>query len=238
MNGLGIERRFTSEGIQFVNDTEAGRHLSGYAAVFDTWSEDLGGFRERIRPGAFAKTLAESDVRALYNHDSRFLLGRTSNGTLKLAEDDKGLRYELTLPETSYARDLAVSVERGDISSNSFAFAPVRDTWKDSYTKRELYEVQLFEISPVTFPAYPEARLSLRAKLIEVIEAAKEPHRGKLRATDRELIHEAMELLQSIFPETPQEKHVEDRQKAPVATTPQAAQIDEFLSYAKSLKEG
>src|SRR5690625_3155533 len=89
--------------------------IVGYAAKFDRASGDLGGFTEIIRRGAFAKTIQEADVRALWNHDSNYVLGRSKSGTLRLVEDDEGLRIEVDPPDTQWARDLVKSIERGDV---------------------------------------------------------------------------------------------------------------------------
>ena len=153
-----------------MRDEDGARRVSGYAAVFDLLSEDLGGFRELIRPGAFAKTLQESDVRALWNHDSNYPLGRTSAGTLRLWEDEHGLGFELALPETSYGKDLAESMRRGDVREMSFAFVAVREDWKaaeGTVVQRDLVEVKLYEVSPVVFPAYPQTSAQVRAKVEE-----------------------------------------------------------------------
>lgn len=143
--------------------------LYGYAALFDSLSEDLGGFREIIRPGAFADSLRDyPDVRALAQHDSRMVLGRTKNGTLKLEEDSRGLRVEITPPNTSAGRDIVELVRRGDIDAMSFAFEVTdpRDEEVD-YTgelpTRILRRVRLFEVSLVTFPAYADTQVALRS---------------------------------------------------------------------------
>ena len=233
-----IERRFVPQTeMRFVSDGDK-RKVAGYAAVFGKWSEDLGGFREMIRPGAFSKTIKEADVRALFNHDPNFPLGRSTNGSLRLFEDDNGLGYELDLPDTSYARDLAVSIERGDISQNSFGFSTVRDQWDKAYSKRELIEVQLFDISPVTFPAYPQTELSLRESLIHVIESVKQPELRKFRAADRELIREAVELLRSIEDIAPREPHPMPEKEEPVKpTTRSEKDIRELSEYVQKMKE-
>src|SRR5690606_29136668 len=104
--------------------------ISGHAAVFDTLSEPMWGFREKIAPGAFDDVL-EDDVRALFNHDPNFILGRTRSGTLKIAVDMRGLQYEIDPPDTQPARDLIVSMERGDVSQSSFAFIVAEDDWDE-----------------------------------------------------------------------------------------------------------
>jgi HK97 family phage prohead protease len=140
--------------------------IEGYAARFGVWSEDLGGFRERIEPGAFSAALrnSETDVRALFNHDPSVVLGRQRAGTLELKEDSRGLFYRVRLPDTSFARDLVVSMERGDIAHSSFAFRVEREgqDWrfndKDGLEERTIRSVSgIYDVSPVTFPAYPDA---------------------------------------------------------------------------------
>jgi HK97 family phage prohead protease len=141
----------------------------GHAAVFDKKSEDLGGWREVVKPGAFAKTLKDgADVRALFNHDSNYVLARTKSGTLRLAEDRSGLAVEIDPPETAWASDLIKSVERGDIDQMSFGFRAVKVMWDDTNRKepvRELHEAQLFDVSLVTYPAYPQTSVSVREHL-------------------------------------------------------------------------
>ena len=141
------------------------RKIVGHAAVFDQWSEDLGGFREMVKPGAFKKTLKEADVRALFNHDANYVLGRNKAGTLSLDEDDTGLAVDITPPDTQWARDLMTSMDRGDINQMSFGFRVVKDAWNEEDKKditRELLEVELFDVSPVTYPAYPQTSVSVR----------------------------------------------------------------------------
>jgi uncharacterized protein len=139
-----------------------GKKIVGYAAVFGQLSEPLRvgnrTVREMVMPGAFTKCLAGSpDLRALVNHDARLVLARTTSGTLRVLTDSHGLRYDLDVPPTSYGSDLAISLERGDISQSSFGFYTVDDAYvpgDDGMMVRELRAVNLFEISPCTFPAY------------------------------------------------------------------------------------
>ncbi|MDO6992904.1 HK97 family phage prohead protease [Brachyspira innocens] len=143
--------------------------LRGYAIVYNSLSEPLYGdlFRERINRGAFTKSLLENDQVCLWGHDTRYVLGRKSSGTLILREDDKGLYFEVSLPNTTWARDLKESVDRGDIKQMSFGFKVVRDNWIDdketlkeySMPIREINEITLHEISLVTFPAYPQTNV-------------------------------------------------------------------------------
>lgn len=140
--------------------------IIGYAAVFSQPSEDLG-FREIIKPGAFTRTLKEGpDVRALFDHDSAFVIGRQSAKTLTLREDDKGLLVEIDVADTQAGRDLLTSVRRGDITGMSFGFR-VRDhewvTNSDGTETRILKDIELHEVSVVAWPAYTQTTAEARA---------------------------------------------------------------------------
>jgi HK97 family phage prohead protease len=141
--------------------------LSGYAAVFDSPSEDLGGFTENIRKGAFTRCLNEQpDIRCLSNHDTSAILGRTRSGTLQVREDDRGLYFECNLPDTTTARDLATLVKRGDVTGMSFGFYCKQDEWTRSETgamSRSLTDCEVFEVSICGFPAYPATTVSARS---------------------------------------------------------------------------
>jgi len=139
--------------------------LRGYAAKFNVRSELIWGmFREEIAPGAFSDSLGE-DIRALMNHNTGIVLGRTRANTLRLFEDATGLGFELDLPETTAGRDLAESIRRGDITQMSFGFETLSDEWRmeDKTEIRTLKKIRLFEISPVAFPAYPQTEVALRS---------------------------------------------------------------------------
>ena len=139
--------------------------VTGYAAVFDSPAMIDDFMKEVIAPGAFATSIASGDVRALIDHDPRLVIGRTRAGTLTLAEDTKGLRVEITLPKTQVARDLAESMRRGDIDQMSFGFYTKKDAWDHTTTPptRTLREVELFDVSVVTFPAYDDTSAALRS---------------------------------------------------------------------------
>lgn len=144
--------------------------LRGYAAVFEKLSVPLYGFREKIRKGAFAKSLEKNNIKALWNHNSDYPLGSTKAGTLKLEEDDRGLRFELELPDNSWGRDAAIAVKRRDVDGVSFGFNVEKEEWDNSNPKdviRTLVEVNLIEISPTPFPAYPATSVSARSVLAE-----------------------------------------------------------------------
>jgi len=139
--------------------------LHGYAAKFESLSVPLYGFREKIRKGAFTESIKKNNVRALWNHNPDMVLGSTKNGTLQLEEDDKGLRFEVELPDTQAGRDAAVSVSRRDVDGMSFAFEAKKQEWDEKDEKnviRTLIEVDVKEISPTAFPAYPSTRVVAR----------------------------------------------------------------------------
>lgn len=201
---LRIERRAADDGTEV-------QHIVGHAAVFDEWTTLYEGrywtWREIVRPGAFVRAIRErQDVRSLFNHDPSYLLGRTTAGTLDLAEDPAGLLSDTTPPDTPTVRDLVLTpIGRGDLSGMSFAFSVPRGgdrvvTEKDdgSYVvetphervtvryegerlieEREILDVDLFDVSPVTYPAYEGTDVALRSRpdLKDLIAERDRPHR-------------------------------------------------------------
>jgi hypothetical protein len=163
-------RILTDQSVRALEPESEGapRRLVGYAAVFDTLSEDLGGFRETIEPGAFAKSLKRGDdVLAFIEHQGGLsTLGRVGNGTLRLKEDDRGLLMDVDLPDTTAARDIFELVRRADISQTSFGFRTVTDAWnvEEGEEIRTLKEVDLKDVSPVAMPAYPTTKIDVRSK--------------------------------------------------------------------------
>lgn len=152
--------------LRMVEDEGQKPKIRGYAAVFNKLSEDLGGFKEKIDPGTFKKSIEKDDIRALFNHDANYILGRNKAGTLTLTEDEKGLNIEIDPPDTQYARDLQESIKRGDINQMSFGFVVINDSWdfeKGKEAIRTLKEVRLFDVSPVTYPAYPQTSVKIRS---------------------------------------------------------------------------
>ena len=142
----------------------------GYGSIFNSRSENLGGFYEYISPDAITNdTIINSDVRALINHDANLILARSTKGegNLKLNVDETGLRYEFAIPETSYGKDLAINMKNGNITQSSFAFtiADGGDTWSTDKEGRDIRTInkidRLYDISAVTFPAYSNASSGL-----------------------------------------------------------------------------
>ena len=162
---MSTERRTANDDVKLRSEGET-VVATGYAAVFNSLSSNLGGFTERIDKGAFTKTLKEADTRAMWNHDPNHLLGRVSAGTLRLAEDDKGLRYEIDLPNTTIGRDVAELLRRGDVTGSSFGFRVIEDSWGESETGfplRTLTQVSLRDVGPVSLPAYADTEAGLRS---------------------------------------------------------------------------
>lgn len=166
-----IERRFLASEIRAVKEEGKPTAIEGYAAIFNSLSENLGGFRERIKPGAFTRVLNSApDVRCLVNHDPSMLLGRTASNTLHVEQDDRGLKFRCSLPDTTYARDLVELVNRGDLKEASFGFTvdededlPPEEKEDGVYCIRQIKSYdKLYDVSCVTFPAYPATSISAR----------------------------------------------------------------------------
>lgn len=160
----GVELRESGNGAEFT--------LTGHAAVFDRWSEDLatfaGTFREKIAEGAFTRVLkTKPDVRLFFNHDG-MTLARTKSGTLDLSEDDEGLRVWARLsPDMQVARDLRAAMQRGDIDQMSFAFTVAEDDWHEDHDTEEVERTitrigDLYDVSVVSIPAYPDTDATIR----------------------------------------------------------------------------
>lgn len=159
-------------------DPSGDRRLRGYAIVFNSLSLDLGGFRERILPEAITRTLSEAlDVRALVDHDSSKIIGRTRAGTLQLAKDGRGLKVVIDPPNTTAARDIWESVERGDVTGMSFAFRTLDDDWhmEDGEPIREVTDMIVREVSIVSFPAYPATDIQAAKRSLDAFMGTMKP---------------------------------------------------------------
>lgn len=209
-----LERRMIEAAELRVDTQDNTRTLRGYAAVFDSLSQPLFGFREVIRKGAFKKTVRESDIRALWNHDPNFVLGRKSARTLKLEEDDKGLMTRIFPPSTQWATDLMTSIERGDVSQMSFGFQVIKDRWgqagADGLPVRELLEVRLLDVSPVTFPAYQQTEVHVRAVMDSMLSRIE---RGRVPREERQAMRQALQnVMQELDTEQDSHRHSEENQ--------------------------
>ena len=168
----GVQRRTITE-LRTAGDEFA---LVGYAATYNSWSKNLGGFREKLLPGTFARSLKQgADVKALFNHNPSAIFGRTKSGTLQLEDTPKGLRFRCQLDKSSQAHcDLYASVKRGDIDECSFAFTVPEggDAWTEGLdpdtnqriSLRTLSNVDLLDVSVVTDPAYTQTAVGARSK--------------------------------------------------------------------------
>lgn len=163
------ERRFYESKVEFEkrDDGMDENVIEGYAAVFNKDSEDFGGWVERIAPGAFSEVLNDNAV-ALFNHDMNYVLGR--NGVnVTLSEDETGLKYRVKLPDTTFAKDLRQLIKDGIIHQSSFAFTVKEQRWtkptkEGDKAVRTLDKIaRLYDVSPVTTPAYPDASVGARA---------------------------------------------------------------------------
>ena len=189
------ERRLAASGLNVETRADGQRVLVGYAAVFyragdpGTEYELYDGCVERIMPGAFDRAIREDDVRALFNHEEECILGRTKSGTCRLSVDDKGLKFEVDVPNTTIGRDVVEVVSRGDISGCSFAFIPERVVWTEetSMSVRQIESVKLLDVGPVTYPAYEATEVMARS--VEHVKAEVDAmHAEKRKAKDADAI--------------------------------------------------
>jgi HK97 family phage prohead protease len=162
-----IERRYTSVVVE-LRGAEGKRAIGGYAAIFNRFSQNLGGFVEEVRGTAFNKSRGDGwpDVMARYNHDDNMLLGTTGGGTLRLSVDETGLSYDVDPPQAR--QDIVELVQRGDVRKSSFAFRTPSggDEWgvtDQGYPLRSLLSVQLVDVAPVNAPAYLDTSTGLRS---------------------------------------------------------------------------
>jgi HK97 family phage prohead protease len=206
MNRILLDTPSVRSGLSVRQDDGKPAVLTGYAAVFYRegdagteyqpypWDEN---FVERVGAQAFDAAIAGDDVRALFNHDASAVLGRNKSGTLRLSVDEVGLRYEIDMADTQLARDVRETVKRGDVSGSSFAFWPTSTTYSKEGKRlvRTLNKVTLFDVSPVTYPAYAgtdaqarsafdpakEARAEYERELAEAAKAAQPDAAARLR---------------------------------------------------------
>jgi uncharacterized protein len=171
-DGVAMERRTSRDAVRMMDgDEDDGKKLRtirGYAAKFNVPSEEMGGFVERIEPGAFSEALKDPnlDVRALFNHEPSRILGRTTAGTLRVGEDNVGLWYEIDPPDTQTGNEVVALIQRGDINQSSFGFTVLDDdrNIEDGVFTRVIKRVgKLFDVSPVTYPAYTQTTAEVRA---------------------------------------------------------------------------
>ncbi|KSU89817.1 MULTISPECIES: HK97 family phage prohead protease [Priestia] len=163
------KRNINASSIEIREDESDSKIITGYAVKWEMKSHPMGYFRrfkEQFRKGAFADSLTADDQLALWSHDTSRVLGRTKNGTLRLFEDDIGLRFELDLPNTTLGNDTLETIRRGDVEGVSFGFQMRKEEWDETDRDniiRTITTAKLIEISPVAFPAYPDSQVSARS---------------------------------------------------------------------------
>ena len=205
-----IERRFVPATELRIAEKNGKKFIQGYSALFNVLSDDLGGFKERIAPGAFSDVLT-GDTWSLFNHNPDNILGRTTAGTLTLKEDDRGLFMETELPDTDIAGRVITHIERGDVSQQSFGFITLDASWDtvDGIDVRTLKKVKdLLDVGPVIFAAYPQTSVGLRSLLADAgldnrfLPAIVRITKGlDLRSDDRAVIEAFIETLAKALPE-------------------------------------
>lgn len=184
----GVERREVPVALELREADEDAFTFVGHAAVFDQPSEDLGGWTERIKRGAFKRVLGD-DVRFLINHDPNLLLARSRSGTLRLKEDVRGLAVEADIAPTTLGRDLRILLERGDMTQMSFAFivAPEGSEWDEDDDGNLIRTVtrmgSLLDVSPVTYPAYPQTDGGVRKSSDAPSDEEQPPEADAARST-------------------------------------------------------
>jgi hypothetical protein len=226
------ELRFIPFEFEVREEGEKPPKLVGYASVFNQESEIAGLWREKVSPGAYKKTIQENDIRALWNHNTDLVLGRNKAKTLYLEEDNKGLKVEIIPPDTQAGRDAITSIKRQDVSQMSLAFIPIKQEWILPTDRRDLAlrvikEARLFEVSPVTFPAFEETSINTRSKLYlpgedmdpveEAFRLLECAERGmQLSAEQRSVIRAAIEMYQShLLEPDPDEGHHSESTEEP-----------------------
>lgn len=162
------KRNLTTNSVEIREDEAGNRTLTGYAIKWEMKSVTMGWrkFREQFKRGAFTESLTNEDQLALWSHDTSKVLGRTKNGTLRLFEDEIGLRFELDLLDTTLGDDAYKTIKRGDVDGVSFGFSMLKQEWDEADPDnviRTITKAKLLEISPVAFPAYPDSEVSARS---------------------------------------------------------------------------
>lgn len=163
------KRNLTASNVEIREAEDGMRTISGYAVKWEMKSYAMGyfkRFKEQFKKGAFTESMTNDDQLALWSHDTSKVLGRTKNGTLRLFEDDIGLRFELDLPNSTLGNDAYETIKRGDVDGVSFGFQMQKQEWDENDVEnitRSILKAKLLEISPVAFPAYPDSQVSARS---------------------------------------------------------------------------
>lgn len=228
MNKNGIEKRFIPfTEFELREEADKAPELVGHASVFNQetviadWFDE---WREVVAPGAFKKTIKEADIRALFNHDPNIVLGRNKAGTLELREDDIGLETVIRPPDNEWGRPVLDAVRRGDVTGMSISFQVIKESveWpkegSQELPKRTIKEVKLFDVGPVTFPAFEQTDISARAKAIRAAmqddvlllasALARKAERGyQMTQQERALVTDAINILSNVIREPVSDDH-------------------------------
>lgn len=218
----GMQTRFWENGeLRVEMRADSVPTIKGHAALFDNRTIIGSSFYEELEAGAFAKTIKEGDARCLWNHDMNFVLGRVKSGTLRLSEDELGLAIDCDPPQTALINDMVLNpIRRKDVDQMSFSFEAVRTEWieqENDYPIRRLLEVKLYDVSPVTFPAYPDTDVAVRNALTAagidyavLTQAITRSKLGGITDDDRALVRTVIDKLNQLFPASaPTESHPE-----------------------------
>lgn len=188
---MAFETRATASGeLRFLMDGSKPR-IDGRAILFDSWSADLGGFRERMLPGSVT---LEPDLLALFDHDTSKVLGRTSAGTMEVRSDSRGVAFTAYPPETTWANDLKVSMTRGDIKGCSYRMLVEEDKWymdMNGQVCRDVLKATVSELTVTSMPAYPETTAEARSRASAILKEAtmnkKEDRAGRVLSDANEV---------------------------------------------------
>lgn len=198
---MNKETRSMIQNVEFRDKENGDRYIEGYALKFDTWSEDLGGFKETIQREALKET-DMSDVRALFNHNADHVLARTSAGTLKLDVDDVGLKFRAKIPNTSYGNDLAENLRNGNVNQCSFGFCLDQNGDDFSYDekegifKRSLRSIkEIVDVSAVTYPAYRDTDVAPALRSLDKIKESEKRKLEEDRTLEKEKLRLEIELM-------------------------------------------
>jgi len=236
-----IERRYPKTGEIRLDGEESSPKITGYAAVFDQWADIGGWFKESVRKGAFKKTIKENDIRALWNHNESYVLGRNRSQTLTMSEDDNGLWVEIDPVPATWADDLIKSMRRGDVNQMSFGFIVNKEDVDVKANQRTLVDVTLFDVSVVTFPAYPTTTAQVRSMFIHETEAEVDEWAEFYRLAEKlqrgeELTSDELRTLRAYIPDpsVPAENHTDDGSlPAENHTESDTRKVDKFEALLK-----
>ena len=220
--------------------------ITGYGIVFNSDSENLGGFIEQVDPGSVTKTLAEADIRGIANHDSNWLLGRRKSGTARFTADTIGVRYEIDVNLRDPDGVRAVEkVRRGDWDGSSFCFETLQESWDWDATpaRRRLLEIKIVEMGPVTFPAYPDSTATARGALSRIAKKLGQPVERMVEALKNGEIRSLIDIpeeesILEVFPEVAEDVAAVEERVGKKLSAKSLAAIQRAIAELQDLMEG